>query len=88
MIEYFRQKNANPFEDRLLRKKFPLEYDYQRDLFGGVNVSLKCADGHRINNVAYFNGGYGGKIDAAEEKARKYIKEHLEHFKQSLDNQN
>lgn len=82
MNTYFNQPNPNPFEDRLLRKKFPIEYDYQRDLFNGVQVNLKCADGYIINNVKYYTGGYAGDVLHAEEKAQKYIDKQLKHFRQ------
>lgn len=81
MVEYFKQPNSNPYDDRLLKRKFPIKFDYQRDLFGGVQVSIHCGDGQIISNVDYFTGGYSGDVEEAEEKARNYIEEQLKYFR-------
>lgn len=80
-VEFFKSPNANPYEDAALRKKYPFTFSYQNDLFGGCFVNMKLADGHTIERVAYYSGGFGLDDEESRLKAIDYIDKHEKHFR-------
>lgn len=83
LIDFFNQPNPNPFEDIVLKDKFPIEYMVEPDSANefGVIITAKCADGHDLGKIKNISGVIGMDIKWAREDAEKYIDYMMRYFK-------
>lgn len=83
MIDFFDQPSPNPYEDLILKDKFPIKYEIKPDSISGFGVVIHatCADGYDLGRIKTFSGGVGLDEEIATEKATKYIEEMLNYFR-------
>lgn len=75
LLDFFVQPNPNPYEDVILKKKYPIELTIEPDTINGFGVilSAKCADGYELGKIKTFTGGIGLDERFARGEAEEYI---------------
>lgn len=79
--EYFRQPEVNPYENVVLKKKYPFKFQAQNDIFGGSVINMICNDGTVFERVKYYTGGIGFDSSYSMERAEEFIDEHEKLFR-------